>query len=81
MSLNMNSIIVSNVQPFDEIGEIIRYEQGELDAADTLRLYSHLVKTGAVWHLQGRYGRTASNLIAGGYLDRAGTILKDADDE
>lgn len=62
---------------FDEVGAIISYEAGELSDSETLKLFSHLVKTGRAWHLQGHYGRTAGALIEGGYLDRAGRILKE----
>lgn len=61
---------------FSELDFIIRYEAGELSDKDTLRLFSHLVRTGRAWHLQGHYGRTAGALIEDKWLDRQGRILK-----
>ena len=61
---------------FNEVDFIIRYEAGELSDKDTLRLFSHLVKTGRAWHLQGHYGRTAWALIQDKWLDNKGKILK-----
>ena len=61
---------------FNEVDFIIRYEAGELSDKDTLRLFSHLVKTGRAWHLQGHYGRTSWALIQDKWLDNKGKILK-----
>jgi hypothetical protein len=52
---------------FDEVGQIIAYEQGELDGEQTIELFQHLINSGLVWKLQGHYGRTAKALIEGGY--------------
>lgn len=60
----------------DLTDSIIAYEQGELNDKDTLKLFSHLVKTGQVWSLQGCYGRTASALIEDGWISKTGKILK-----
>ena len=59
------------------VDNIIDYETGELQAENTLSLFAELVRTGQAWTLQGHYGRTASELIKGGYLDRQGNILKE----
>ena len=61
---------------FDEVGAIISYEAGELRGQEVLDLFSHLIKSGRAWSLQGAYGRMAGALIARGYLSAEGEILK-----
>lgn len=61
----------------DLLGPIMAYEAGELDDADTLKLFAGLVKSGMAWQLQGSYGRTAAAFIHDGYLSRHGAILKE----
>jgi hypothetical protein len=61
---------------FDEVGAIISYEAGELRGDKVLELFSHLVKTGRAWSLQGCYGRMAGALIDRGYISAKGEILK-----
>lgn len=61
----------------DLVDRIIAYEQGDLSAEDTLALFSALVQSGDAWTLQGHYGRTATALIDAGWIDRAGTILRE----
>lgn len=63
-----------------EIDAFIRYEQGELGEAETLDLFSQLVRTGYAWTLQGHYGRTAMAMIEAGVIDREGNILGGADE-
>jgi len=58
----------------DVVGQIMAYEMGELDAAETLELFSELVKSGTAWNLQGSYGRTAAALIENGLLTPEGEI-------
>ena len=65
---------------FDEVGAIMAYEQGDLDDQGTLDLFSHLIKNGHAWSLQGSYGRTAQALIEAGWLDEKGTQLKSLDE-
>jgi hypothetical protein len=63
------------------INDILAYENGELDAVDTVRLFSELIKSGEAWKLQGHYGRTASMMIQDGVLDNKGGINHDRLDE
>ena len=67
---------------YDYMGAIIEYEQGGLDGPGVLRLFSHLIRTGLAWSLQGAYGRMATTLIAGGYLEpKTGRIRRDLNPE
>jgi hypothetical protein len=59
----------------DLIDQIMDYEEGLLDQAQELELFSELVKSGMAWSLQGHYGRAASWLIENGYLSSEGEIL------
>jgi len=59
----------------DQIDMIIAYEQGELENAGIVKLFSELIKSGLAWTLQGSYGRTAKNLIDAGYISEQGEIL------
>lgn len=58
------------------VNKIIAYESGELSDNDTLELFAELIKTGQAWTLQGSYGRMAQSLIANGFIDRKGNILR-----
>jgi hypothetical protein len=49
--------------PFDTVGRIMAYEQGELERDEAVELFQHLIDTGMAWRLQGSYGRTAEALI------------------
>jgi hypothetical protein len=64
---------------FNEVDYIISYEAGELRGDKVLKLFSHLIKTGRAWVLQGSYGRQAQNLIDRGYLSAKGEILKEVE--
>jgi hypothetical protein len=59
---------------YDVVGHIIQWEAGEMSAQDTVEFFSHLVKSGMAWSLQGRYGRQAAALIERGILDEQGNI-------
>jgi hypothetical protein len=56
------------------IEDIIKYEEGRLNDAQTLRLFSNLIRSGEVWGLQGHYGRTASAMIQDGWISRSGEL-------
>ncbi len=53
---------------YNELGNIIAYEQGELGAEETIELFQRLVNTGLAWKLQGSYGRAAKALIDQGII-------------
>ena len=53
---------------FNLTDSIIAYESGELSEEGTRELFQHLVDTGQVWSLQGRYGRTAMAMIESGFI-------------
>ena len=57
-------------QPFDLVGSIIAYEQGDLGEEETVNLFQNLIDTGLAWQLQGRIGRTAASLIEQGICSR-----------
>lgn len=58
----------------DLVTTIIAFESGELNAPQTIELFSALIKSGMAWQLQGSYGRGARNLILQGYLNKKGDI-------
>ena len=60
---------------FNLVGALTDYEQGEMTMEQVLELFSHLVKTGLAWQLQGHYGRVAAGLIDAGWFDADGNIL------
>lgn len=56
---------------------LVDWENGQISEVDSIKLFSHLIKTGIVWKLQGFYGRAAFNLIDSQVLDKKGNILID----
>tara|TARA_R100000781_G_scaffold101521_1_gene65044 strand:+ start:1947 stop:2168 length:222 start_codon:yes stop_codon:yes gene_type:complete len=58
----------------NRIDYIMAYEDGSIDDKGVLELFSHLIKNGMCWSLQGHYGRTASALIENDYVNRNGEI-------
>lgn len=56
------------------IDKIMAYEEGMLDGAGMVYLFSELIKNGMAWSLQGHYGRMASRLIEVGILTKDGDI-------
>ena len=47
---------------------MIAWEEGRLDQGQTVQLFQYLVETGMCWRLHGIYGRTAHDLIQGGWV-------------
>ena len=60
---------------FDLLSYIMDYESGNMGIERTLELFSHLIKTGQAWTLQGHYGRTATALIENEAISKNGEIL------
>ena len=60
----------------DFVDQIMQFESGMLNDKEIIELFSDMVKTDVAWSLQGHYGRAASALIEGGWLDKEGNILK-----
>lgn len=56
----------------DLVTPLAAYEAGELDDDAVVELFQTLVDTGIAWQLQGRYGRTAADLIAAGLVTLPG---------
>lgn len=57
-----------STQSYDEVGAIIAYENGDLEEAEIVELFQHLVDNGHAWTFQGSYGRTAIDLIRAGLI-------------
>lgn len=71
---NQNST-VNKIMNSEISNLLMNFEMGELDSQGTLRLFSELIRTGALSHLQGYYQRTAMDLVDAGYLANNGDIL------
>ena len=56
----------------DLISGINKYENGEMNVAEVVHFFQHLVDTGVAWELQGSYGRTAQHLIEEGMISVGG---------
>jgi hypothetical protein len=65
------------MEEFDLVESLMAYEDGVLNQAAEIELFSHLIKTGQAWELQGHYGRIASGYIMANVIDEFGTILID----
>lgn len=48
------------------VEQIMAFEDGQLDDAETVELFQGLIDSGLAWKLQGVYGRTAAQLIEAG---------------
>jgi len=61
---------------YDKVTAIMQYENGEMNDDEVIKLFSHLIKDGSAFSLQGSYGRMASSLIENGLIDENGKINK-----
>lgn len=52
---------------FFDIGNIMRFEQGDMGPEEVVQFFQNGIDSGVVWNLQGSYGRTARALIESGY--------------
>jgi len=57
------------------VDAIMDYEDGQLDEAGILKLFSLLIQDGSAWTLQGHYGRTARALIDAEYISEDGKYI------
>jgi hypothetical protein len=48
--------------------KLFAYEDGKLSEDEVIELFQSLVDNGWAWSLQGRYGRTAMDLIGAGLV-------------
>ena len=59
---------------YDLMTNLMAYENGDLDVFGSVELFSHLIRHGLAWSLQGAYGRVADSLILQGFLTEHGEI-------
>jgi hypothetical protein len=59
----------------DLVIDLISYESGELDDAETLELFALLIKSGMCWKLGRHYWDTGSRLIDARLITEEGDIL------
>lgn len=59
---------------FDLVGSMMAFESGEQSARETLEMFAVLIEDGVVWNLQGFYGRTAKEMIDGGFITPEGKM-------
>lgn len=71
----MTQLVTINGKKRDLVDLIMDYEGGELSAEDTVFFFSHLVKYGLAWQLQGAYGRFAVYLMELGILAPNGDLV------
>jgi len=51
-----------------DVNKVISWESVELSEEETIEFFQELVDSGAVWKLQGCYGRTAMDLLEAGLI-------------
>ena len=59
---------VREIKKYDVVGNIMAFEDGELDKDGAIQLFIHLFNTGTINHLQGSYGRTGKSLLETGVI-------------
>jgi len=62
------------------INEIIDFENGILSEVDSIKMFSRLLESGTLWHLQGFYQRSAYDMVNAGWLSMDGKILINLDE-
>lgn len=69
----IRGIKLKKPKPLDNFSAVMIAEGVEpADADTTRRAWQHLVDTGLAWQLQGWFGRTASDMIKAGLIERRG---------
>ncbi len=63
----------------DLIGDIIAFENGELEDQEVVDLFQKLIDNGQAWTMQGMYGRTATILIDRGLCHVKGENYESVD--
>ena len=58
----------------DLLEKLMRFEEGDMDEAETIDFFQDLVNTGMAWKLQGYYGRMAAHLIDQGLVSDGPTV-------
>lgn len=66
----------TEAEKYDVVGAIMDYEDGSQSARESLEMFSHLIKTGAIRGLQGSYQRAASDIVDAGYLTPDGDLTE-----
>lgn len=61
-----------------DIDTLIAYEGGELAFEDQIEFFADLIRTGAIGHLQGSYGRAAATLVRHGFITADGEVNQQA---
>ncbi len=61
----------------DLVGDIIRYEEGNMDDDEVVDFFQRLVLSGVVWELQGAYQRQAIRLLESGQIHAKAWFGKD----
>ena len=63
----MPEVIATKDKPFDTVGFLVDFEDGQLELSTITDGFQHLIDSRVVWQLQGSYGRMAADLIRQGH--------------